>query len=165
MNIDETEDMLKTMRRLGMRIDDGPIRDTAEAWALILDDTRAEDAREAVVRAARIGTQFPTPHQVIEGVRTVRLSRLEACPIPPPNVDPDDVEAWMMENRAIKTAIMDGRFRAEHVTQYRTSGRQLVAKTTGRELPRAPKAIAPPPDAAEKAQAMVASFGQVPDAD
>jgi hypothetical protein len=86
--------------------------DTPAFWAVLLEDVRYEDAREAVVRLLK-RQPFVAPADIVAEVKVIRDDRLDRTELPVPNVDPDDPRAHLDEIRALRSAIADGAFDAD----------------------------------------------------
>lgn len=88
---------------------------TPNAWGLLLEDVRFEDAKEAVTRVAR-KQPFVSPSEIIAEVRKIRRKRIdEFGPVPPPPaevLDPDNWQAFIEWQKAAEKAIGDGTFKA-----------------------------------------------------
>ena len=84
------------------------------AWGLAIESAPVavtiEDACRAVV--AHYADQPETrimPAHVIDRVRRLRTTRIEAVVEPAPDVDPDNIPAWLTRRRANLKALADGR--------------------------------------------------------
>lgn len=87
-----------------------PDPDAAKAWCIALDGLRFEDCRDVIVSHYRTSTEWVMPKHVIEGVKKLRASRLEAAPPqdPPLGMDADDVATYLQWRRESQQAIADG---------------------------------------------------------
>jgi hypothetical protein len=123
VNLEETAQVVKLIAILSpsQRIEP----ETAAAWRPLLEDVTLRDTLEAVKRLAR-RQPYIAPSDILAEVRVVRRSRLDAVAVPTPNVDPDDVAAWAVEQRALAAAIADGRMDAAGAAAYARGGRTLT---------------------------------------
>lgn len=81
---------------------------TPDAWHLALADLRFEDAKVAVVEAAKL-SPFVAPAEIREQVRRMRRERILAfgvLPDPPAGLSDAEETRWLAET---KRAIADGR--------------------------------------------------------
>jgi hypothetical protein len=107
MNFGETMTFLRTVIQVcpgQAKIISGPNPDQAAqveamafaagVWQRLLADVEAPEATDALytVVARR---PFVSPAEVLAEVRARREERLEGCEIEPPDVDPDDVRAYL----------------------------------------------------------------------
>jgi hypothetical protein len=110
---------------------------TPAAWATVLADIPATDARTATLNLAR-KQRFIAPCEIIAEVQRMRAERIAALQIPAANCDPDD-PAWVAEHRAIVKAIADGTM--TDPAAYAASGRTItgaapkpIGAKTGRKV-------------------------------
>ena len=89
---------------------------TPDAWALMLEDVRFVDAKEAVVAVAR-KSPWCAPAEIIAEVKRMRAKRIsEFGPITPPaDLDPDDTTAYREWWANIQTAIADGDLKPKEI--------------------------------------------------
>lgn len=82
---------------------------TPDAWGLLLDTVRFDDAKDAVVTVAR-KQPWVSPAEIIAEVRKMRAKRIdEYGPITPPaDLDPDDTVAYVAWWRDVQQKIADG---------------------------------------------------------
>lgn len=82
---------------------------TPNAWGLLLEDVRFEDAKDAVTIVAR-KQPWVSPAEIIAEVKKIRAKRIaEFGPIiPPPELDPDDTKAYRDWWADTQRAIADG---------------------------------------------------------
>lgn len=112
---------------------------TPDAWGVLLEDVRFEDARHAVTNLGRKQV-FIAPSEILTEVRRIRDDRLARNPEPaPPDEmadDPHAQQAWQLEMRR---RIADGALTTT-VAEVNAAGqerlRALVAGV-GREVPTA----------------------------
>lgn len=109
------------------------------AWHLAVRDLPLDDALTAVVDHYRESRDFLMPSDVVAGVRRVRSERLRQFarlvePNMPPSPDPADDDAWyawqrqvVTEERALRTAILDGRLTEPGYDAYSASGVPFAA--------------------------------------
>lgn len=73
---------------------------TPDAWGLLLEDTRFEDAKEAVVKVAR-KQPWVSPAEIIAEVKKIRAKRIDEYGpiIPPAGLDPIETVEWLKEAR------------------------------------------------------------------
>jgi hypothetical protein len=81
--------------------------DTPAVWHAVLVDVNVADALEAVKILART-RPFIGTSEICEQVRLIRKARTEEAAGVVPNVDPDDIPAFLAEQRAIFGAAADG---------------------------------------------------------
>lgn len=101
----KTSEAARIMAAAGLKVTD----EDARMWAVILDDTRPDDALQAVVRHRRISAYPVTPADVYAGARAIRRDRLEAAgdePVPP--IDPEDTLAYRSWLRLYRGNVADG---------------------------------------------------------
>lgn len=89
---------------------------TPDAWGVLLEDVRFEDAKEAVTRVAR-KQPFVSPSEIIAEVRKIRRKRIdEFGPITPPaDLDPDDTAAYREWWANVQKAIADGELKPQQI--------------------------------------------------
>lgn len=157
MNISETARICRAIASMkpAQRFDD----ETPAFWQLALADVRYEDARDAVVGLAR-NRGFIGTDDIVTEVRRIRTERTKAADRILPDVDPDDVHAWLAARRAGVTALADGRtdpppaiegqqdsrLRAALPSMFRRPPRALPADYGDRPRPKAieaPRDVAP----------------------
>jgi hypothetical protein len=82
---------------------------TPNAWGLLLEDIRFEDAKDAVVQVAR-KQPWVSPAEIIAAVKKLRGDRISKYGeiVPPADLDPDNVEEYRKWLRAAREAIGDG---------------------------------------------------------
>ena len=85
------------------------------AWHLVLADVDYDDAQRAVVAHYTNGGRFVMPSDIVAGARLLVRDRVERTVLPPPDVDPDDVEAW-------RAALVEQRRQAAHPDQTKAIG-------------------------------------------
>jgi hypothetical protein len=73
---------------------------TPDAWGLILEDVRFEDAKEAVVKVCR-KQPWVSPAEIIAEVKKIRAKRIDEYGpiIPPANLDPIETAEWLKQAR------------------------------------------------------------------
>lgn len=89
----------------------------AEVWARALSQVSPDDALAAVDRITATRTsenRWVVPGDVLEAVRSARNDRVRAAldgaaPLPPREIDPDDVGAYQAWRKAFLKALGDGR--------------------------------------------------------
>lgn len=81
--------------------------DTPAFWAVLLADVRYEDARQAIVVLLQ-RQPFVAPADIVAEVRRIRAARLDRADHVLPDVDPDDVHAWLKARREGIAALADG---------------------------------------------------------
>lgn len=152
MNATETAKLCAAIAQSApaQRFDD----DTPAFWAVLLEDVRYEDAREAVVRLLK-RQPFVAPADIITEVKRIRRDRLEHSDRILPDVDPDDVAGWLAARRTglaamadgtlavippAPTGELDGRLRAALPGLFRRPPHLAIADYNAT----APRAIAPP---------------------
>jgi hypothetical protein len=89
---------------------------TADAWGLLLEGVRFEDAKEAVVKVAQ-KQPWVSPAEIISEVKKLRRKRIdEFGPITPPaDLDPDDTVAYRDWWQNVQRAIADGDLRPKEL--------------------------------------------------
>ena len=99
---------------------------TPDAWALMLEDVRFVDAKEAVVAVAR-KSPWCAPAEIIAEVKRMRAKRIsEFGPITPPaDLDPDDTTAYREWWANVQTAIADGDLKPKEIELPARDMRQL----------------------------------------
>jgi hypothetical protein len=99
---------------------------TPDAWGLILEDIRFDDAHEALVRLAR-KQPFVSPAEIIREVKKIRAKRIdEYGPITPPaDLDPDDTAAYREWWANVQKAIADGEMRPKELDLPKRDMRQI----------------------------------------
>jgi hypothetical protein len=82
---------------------------TPDAWALVLEDVRLQDAKDAAVAVAR-RQPFVAPSEIIAEVKRVRGERIarHGTIVPPEDLDPDNLPAYREWLRSATQAIGDG---------------------------------------------------------
>jgi hypothetical protein len=75
---------------------------TPDAWGLLLEDVRFDDAKEAVVKVAR-KQPWVSPAEIIAEVKKIRAKRIDEYGpiIPPADLDPIETVAWLKEARRV----------------------------------------------------------------
>lgn len=86
---------------------------TANGWSIALSQAGISSRDDAVQAAVTHYTtpgmdKWITPADVVAGVRRIRRARLEHSGQIVPDVDPDDVPAWLAARRAGLKALADG---------------------------------------------------------
>lgn len=106
---------------------------TPDAWGLLLEHVRFEDAKQAVVTVAR-RQPWVSPAEIIAEVKKIRRKRIdEFGPITPPaDLDPDDVGAYRQWWRDVQRSIADGDLKPAELD---------LPKRDMREIPRTFKRI------------------------
>lgn len=92
----------------------------AEVWALALGDTRPQDAFDAarhLLSTRTVENRWTVPGDVLTAVAHVRSQRVRTAlagsePSPPPELDPDNVQAYQAWRRTLVNALGDGQPRA-----------------------------------------------------
>jgi hypothetical protein len=80
-----------------------------EMWHEVLGELRYVDCHEAIVALAKRGLRFIAAGDVYEAVRELRIARVRrAEPLPQPDADPGDPEAYRRAYVEIVTAAGDG---------------------------------------------------------
>lgn len=138
--------------------------ETAAIWQAVLADVRYEDARQAIINIAGRNPWIGAD-DIITEVKAIRRERLEHADRVLPDVDPDDVTAWLAARRAGIRALadgapppaaaageLDGRVRAAIPGVFRRPPRILRVAIEGGEKP-PQRAVKPPPTLPEKAAA------------
>lgn len=112
MNVTQTTRLCRAIAALApaQKFDD----ETPAIWSVVLAGVRYEDAREAVVAIAQ-RQAFIAPADVIAEVRRIRRNRLASADRMLPDVDPDDVPAWLAARRGQLAALADGDLEAPPV--------------------------------------------------
>ncbi|QIK82645.1 hypothetical protein [Sanguibacter sp. HDW7] len=113
MNKQETVALIAMLDRAGLTKAREGMED---AWMLVLEPLRAQDVVEAVKRIIATrgdGNTWIVPADVIAEVALVRRERIRAVttgslPVPPREIDPDDVGPYMAWVKAFKLALGDG---------------------------------------------------------
>jgi hypothetical protein len=88
---------------------------TPDAWGLLLEDIRFDDAKEAVVKVAR-KQPWVSPAEIIAEVKKIRAKRIsEHGPIiPPAGLDPIETVEWLKQaTRAVGDGQQLGETRGE----------------------------------------------------
>lgn len=82
---------------------------TPDAWALVLDDVRIEDAQDAL-KALKGRQTWIDVSDILQEVRKARAKRIERYGHydPPAELDPDDTEAYTQWLADTRRAIGDG---------------------------------------------------------
>lgn len=88
----------------------------AEAWLLVLESERPEDAMEATKRLIATrgdGNTWIVPADVLSEIALVRRERIRAVldgslPCPPPEIDPDNHGAYQAWRKTFMEALGDG---------------------------------------------------------
>lgn len=101
--------------------------DTPAFWAVILADTRYEDARQAVLNLGG-RQQFIDPSDILAEVRRIRDDRVDRNEMPVPNASPDDATAYAVEYRALRLAIADGTLTGDELEAYRRGEISLTGR-------------------------------------
>lgn len=116
MNLDQTIALVAFVQAIRPTQDMDDM--TPKAWQWVLADVDIDAAREAVLDIAR-REKWIDPSEIVKTVRRSRRDRLKAVGDDlAPNVDPDDVTAWVAELRALRTAVAHGRVTPEQLGQY-----------------------------------------------
>lgn len=116
MNATETAKICDAISRIkpAQRFDD----ETPAFWALILANVRYEDARQAVLDLGG-KPRYIEPSDILTEVSRIKDDRLDRTEIPTPNADPDDVHAYLAEQRALLAEIRDGLMTGDRLDAYR----------------------------------------------
>lgn len=137
MNRNEATKLLAVVgsfdRRYAFR-DQAEARMAAEAWLMVLEDIRYEDAVEAVRRHYSGSGEYLMPAQVRSTVRNIRAARIDNGPRFDPSaygIDPDDVTRYLEAKRAHETAVADG---VTPPTPPEVEGRKVAPDTFLRSL-------------------------------
>lgn len=123
MNAQETARLCRLIAALSpaQKMDD----ETPAVWSVILADVTLSDAMEAVkVIAAR--QPWIAPADIVAEARRLRKGRLESVGTPTPNVDPQDTQAWIAEQRALTAAVAAGQMDESGKREYERGGRTLT---------------------------------------
>lgn len=113
MNKQETVALIAMLDRAGLTKAREGMED---AWMLVLESFRAQDVVEAAKRIIATrgdGNTWIVPADVIAEVALVRRERVKAVmagrlPMPPSEIDPDDVGPYMAWTKAFNLALGDG---------------------------------------------------------
>ena len=113
MNKQETVALIAMLDRAGLTKAREGMED---AWMLVLEPLRAQDVVEAAKRIIATrgdGNTWIVPADVIAEVALVRRERIRAVttgslPMPPREIDPDDVGPYMAWTKAFNLALGDG---------------------------------------------------------
>lgn len=113
MNKQETVALIAMLDRAGLTKAREGMED---AWMLVLEPLRAQDVVEAAKRIIATrgdGNTWIVPADVIAEVALVRRERIRAVttgslPVPPREIDPDDVGPYMAWTKAFVRALGDG---------------------------------------------------------
>jgi len=105
---------------------------TPDAWALVLADIRMADAKEAVVAIKR-RQPWVDPSEIIAEVKRIRRKRIdEYGPIvPPPDLDPDDTQAYTAWWVGAQRAIADGELQPKALDLLKRDMRAIGAAFKG----------------------------------
>lgn len=106
---------------------------TPAAWALILEDVRFEDARQALKELGGEQEWIHVSHIVarVKRIRRDRVLDFGTLPDPPADLDPDDTGAHARWLRETTEAIADGRYTREDVPPEAISSRRDVIRELG----------------------------------
>lgn len=113
MNKQETVALIALLDRAGLTKAREGMED---AWMLVLEPLRPQDAVEAAKRIIATrgdGNTWVVPADVLEEVIHLRRGRIRAVteglhPMPPREIDPDDVGPYMAWTKAFNLALGDG---------------------------------------------------------
>lgn len=111
---------------------------TPDAWALVMEDIRLVDAKEAAVAVAK-RQPFIAPSEIIAEVKRIRGQRIarHGVIVPPAELDPDNYEAYRDWLRTARQAIGDGEELPPVPELARRDMRQIEG--TFRRVPDAPQ--------------------------
>lgn len=113
---------------------------TPALWQPILAATRLDDA-VAAVQALGGRVRYIAPVDILAEVRRIRGERLEHSDQLLPDVDPDDVPAWLAARRAGLRALADGTITAPPAAQGQIDMRVAAALPGVFQRPPRPLAI------------------------
>lgn len=103
MSPDQTQQVMVFIATMwpNLRWEDG----TPQAWAMVLQHYRFEDAKEAVAELAGERDRVHVS-DVVQRIKKIRAEKLKGLPEPQPpaDLDPDDSEAWLRWLRGARDA-------------------------------------------------------------
>lgn len=95
---------------------------SAIVWADALEDLTYRDVEAAIKWHYARTADWLMPAHVRAAVKAIRADRLARVRAPAPNVDPDNPQAQIVEQRLIRDAIADGRMDEAERDRYEAGG-------------------------------------------